>query len=342
MRTTVRQWRRLSAAAACGALAITLAACSSGADAPAAQADAPAKASAQGAKVSMITARSWNSFYFTVTCDVEKDAKAAGLDLKVVDFPQASYTPQGMASVVLQNAAQKPDAIINTSPDVKAMDNTLKQVTQQGVKLVNFDGIVTDDAITNGQVTTDVVETGKVGADALGKAINGTGKVLVIDLVPGLPSTNKRVEGFTAEMKAKYPNVEILPVQYDHLNTSEDAQIMASTLATHPDLAGVYFTYNQAAIGAMPSLISAGKQGVVKVVSNDSDPILVGWLKQGYIDTLTPHNVPAFAKAVVDTTVGAIEGKDANPRTVQIPPVVITKDNVDSPEVAGSLYRATC
>ena len=66
-------------------------------------------------------------------------------------------------------------------------------------------------AVTN--ISTDNLAGGRAAADALVKAIGGSGEVAGISVNPGISTTDQRQQGFEQELK-KYPKVKYLGTQY--------------------------------------------------------------------------------------------------------------------------------
>jgi len=56
---------------------------------------------------------------------------------------------------------------------------------------------------------------GALAADSLAQQIGGKGTVAVIDVNPGISTTDARIQGFDQEMKAKYPGITVLSTQYE-------------------------------------------------------------------------------------------------------------------------------
>lgn len=290
----------------------------------------------------VIPTRDTNAFFATVSCEINEKAPAAGLDIQMIDVKSEDYSVQGYTTALLQAEAKSPDAIITGVPDTSAMDATLQQIRDDGIDLVTYDAVIDNESIPNAQVATDVYGTGVLAAQQMAKLTGETGRILVIDFAAGNPTTNARAKGFTDEVQKSYPNIEVLPVQYDESTPSKTAQIINATLASNPDLAGIFFTYNQAAINGMPSVMDATKPGAIKIVSSDSDPVLVDYLRDGYIQALLPQDAPKIVDAIIERTGNALAGEEINPVTLDVPPVVITPDNVDDSEVEGALYRTSC
>lgn len=323
------------AAGAVLAVASLVAGCGGGA--------AAAGGGADGKAVQMvIPSRDTNAFFYTVGCEMEAAAPGAGLDVTMIDVKNADYGVQGFTTALEQAQAKAPDAVITDVPDPSAMDTTLKDITGNGAKLVTYNGTVTDESIPSAQVTTDTVLTGSLAADTMAELTGGTGTILVIDFGPGNLTTNSRAKGFTDQVAAKHPGLTVLPTQYDNAEPSKTAQIINATLASHPDLAGVWFTYNGAAVNGVPSIKEAAAPGKIKLVSSDADPALVDYLKEGYIQALLPQNAPVIVADIVKRTAAALAGEQIDPVTLKVPPVVVTQQNMDQADVKSALYRTSC
>ncbi len=49
-----------------------------------------------------------------------------------------------------------------------------------------------------------------LAADRLGQLLNGKGKVLLLRYAEGSASTNEREEGFLSQIKAKFPDIQLV------------------------------------------------------------------------------------------------------------------------------------
>lgn len=290
----------------------------------------------------VIPSRDVNAFFFTVGCEMEAAAPDAGLDLEFIDVKNEDYGVQGFTTALQQAQAKSPDVIMSDIPDPSAMDGTLTDIVDSGAKLVTYNATIDDESIPSAQVTTDTIETGVMAADKMAELTGEKGKILVIDFGPGNLTTNSRAKGFIDQVAATYPDMSVLPTQYDKADPSKTAQIINATLASNPDLAGIWFTYNGAAINGVPALKEAGGPGDIKVVSSDADPALVEYLEEGYVQALLPQNAPVIVKELIDRTTAALADEEIDPITLKVPPVVVTEDNVGDPDVEAALYRTSC
>ena len=81
----------------------------------------------------------------------------------------------------------------------------------------------------------------------------------VINVNPGISTTDARIAGFNAEMKAKYPNVTVLGVQYDNDSSATAASQVGADIAAHPNLSGMFATNVLSAQGAATGVAARGQ-----------------------------------------------------------------------------------
>ena len=86
---------------------------------------------------------------------------------------------------------------------------------------------------------------------------------------------DQRVKGFVDQMKAKYPNITVLPTQFADHSAQETASKVSAILAANPDLNGVFavdnFTGDGAPIGVYrrPMEEPRATPDVLRIVDGD-------------------------------------------------------------------------
>jgi ribose transport system substrate-binding protein len=268
-------------------------------------------------------------------CGANKEAKKLGVNLTITG--PGNFDPTLQIPIVNGVIAKHPDGIIMAPTDTTALIPPMKQMVSQGIKVVQVDTAVTDKSIAVSSLTSDNFAAGQQAMDLLAKALDGkTGSVLLIDNAPSASATIARGDGVVEQAK-KYPNIKLLPRQFDHNQSSNDPKIMDATLSAHPDLIGVIGTYNNAVIGAIPSLKAAGKLGTVKVVTFDADSKLIELVKSGEIYATLAQQVEKMGSMAVGNMVQALNGQQPE-KEVALDMVPITQSNVDTPESKALYY----
>lgn len=189
------------------------------------------------------------------------------------------------------------------------------------------------------QISSDNVAGGTQAAKALVELIgSGGGKVAVVNVKPGISTTDRRAQGFEAGVKGTL--LQYVGQQFDDDDPAKAASITKSMLAKNPDLKGVFATNVLTAEGVASGLREAGKKGV-KVVTFDAGPKNVEDVKSGLIQGLIAQKPADIGKQGIDQAVAALKGQ-ATTKRITTGFVTVTKDNLSSPEVQGARYRASC
>jgi ribose transport system substrate-binding protein len=332
---------------AAAVIPIALAACSSSSSSSSAATGASATSSASTSpaaagknyNLSLVVGTKSDDFYVTMECGAEAEAKALGVTL-TVNGP-ADFSASEQAPILNAVAVSKPDALIVAPTDTKALNPELSRISAAGVKIVFVDTTTTDPSIAVSHITSDNTGGGKLAADSLAAQIGGKGTVAIIDVNPGISTTDARIAGFTAEMKAKYPNVTVLGTQYDNDSTATATSQVEGDISAHPNLAGVFATNVLSAQGAATGVQHAGASGKVKVATFDAEPQQITALKANQIQLAVAQSPYLEGQDGVLQAVDALSGKTVT-ANIGTPLVAITPQNVNAASVQKNIYVASC
>lgn len=274
-----------------------------------------------------------DTFFQTQKCAMQKHAKDVGINL-IVSGGNA-FTAQSQTPVLQTMIGKKPDAIIIDPTDPQAMVGPIKAAVQAKIPvLISGDEVNSEDGFA--YVGVDQEAGGKSAADYMSKQLPDGGKVLVIGYSAGTPSTDAREKGFVEGAKS-HSNLEILPVQRDASNsTQEAASIISSTLSKYPDLKGIYAVDEGIGNGAA-SQVQASKNKDIKVIAFDASPTEVQQLRSGGFVAIVSQQPKQLAVKSLDLTIDKLNGKNV-PKKTLIQPLLITKENVDSAEGKAAIY----
>jgi ribose transport system substrate-binding protein len=226
-----------------------------------------APAQAADPSIALILGVKGSPFDDALACGALDEAKKLGLHVDL--FAPDHFTGESQAPVVDAVTARKPTITIISPADANGVTRPLKQMAERGTKIITVDTVVADPSFVASEVITSNVDGGKTAATAMIEAIGGKWPVLVITNPPGSVAQAERAKGFKQGLKSA-PGVTYLGTQYQNDDPQKAAEIVTSTLAAHPDLAGIFSTNDQGAIGAITGLRQAGAIGRVKLIAYDS------------------------------------------------------------------------
>jgi len=152
-----------------------------------------------GKSMTLIAGVKGDEFYITMKCGAQAEAKKLGVSLDFQgpnEFDAAQQTP-----IVNAVTAKKPDAILIAPTDTKAMYAPIKQAADAGSKIVLVDTTLENSSLAASQIASDNEGGGRSAAETLSKLIGGQGKVFVVNVKPGISTTDARAEGFEAGAK---------------------------------------------------------------------------------------------------------------------------------------------
>ena len=287
-----------------------------------------------------------DGFYITM----EKGAKAMAdqLGMEFLADGPGRFDAVEQTPIVDALIARGVDALMIAATDKQALVEPMRRAHDAGIKVISVDTFVGDGDYVNGPVTfplsyvgSDNVQGGQIACEALIEDMGGSGKIYIQNVTPGISTTDQREQGCVEAIEATNGAVELVGVDYNGDDAGVAAQQTTAVLQREPDLNAIYGTNLFSARGAGQAVSNAGLAGVVKVANFDAPPDAIQALRDGVVDLVIaqkPADIGAIATAYAYMALTGRESAIA-PR-VPTGYVVITRDNVDTPEAQGAIYKA--
>lgn len=268
---------------------------------------------AADSSVALVLGVKGSPFYQALACGAQARARDLGLTL-TVSAPE-QFAADSQIPVVNAVAATQPAVAVVVPTDATALMQPLKDLAGRGTKIITVDQTVTNPSFVQTQIVTDNEQGGRLAADAMATLIGGRGKVLVITQPPGSTAQDARTAGFEKTLKT-HAGIRYLGPQYQSDDPQKAAEIVTSTLSAHPDLAGIFSTNDQGAIGALTGLRQAGALGHVKVVAYDAATAEVNAFKNGGIAALIAQNPRQEGEVAMEAAAKLIKGQSTEKTTL--------------------------
>ncbi len=179
---------------------------------------------------------------------------------------------------------QKFNVIVLAPADSKAMVTPVAKALKAGIKVINIDVALDDDAKKAAGIDLaffgpDNRAGAKLSGDALAAAIGPGGKVVILEGNPEADNAKERKKGFDDAVAAGKLN--LLDSKTAHWETEEANTLMTNFLTQHPDIQGVMAANDSMALGVVKALDAAGKSGKIKVVGFDNIPAVKSLITSG-------------------------------------------------------------
>ena len=294
--------------------------------------------------IALIPGLTTDAFYITMHKGAQRAADALGAQLIFQGAPD--FNPTTQVPVLNAVIARHPDAILIAPTDKQQLIAPLKQAVDAGIKVITVDTFIDDGKYQDGNgpgdfplsyVASDNVLGGFLGGVALGKVLDGKGKVYVSNVKPGISTTDQREQGFKLAMKELFPDITVLETQFNDDDANKAAAQLQAVFARNADLAGVFGANLFSAIGAADGVKGVGKTGAIRVVAFDAPQRIIDDLKSGLIDLAIAQHPAEIGYFGVVTAFAAVTGESV-PIRIGTGFTVMDKSNIDDPEIRKFVY----
>lgn len=287
--------------------------------------------------IALVPGVATDAFYITMQRGAEQEAKKLGFNL--IWQGGSEFSPETQIPVLQALFAKHPAALLIAPTNDTALINPIKQYSDAGIPVIAVDTTISDTSILRSRITSDNVQGGAAAADAIAKSTHDQGEVAVINVKPGISTTDARQQGFIAEIK-KYPKMKVVAIEYDDDSPTKaftEAQLL---LLKYPQLKGIFGTNVFSAEGVGKAVVATGKKGKVNVVGYDAEPDEVKLLKDGVITTLIIQQPAEEGRLAVQYADDILTGKASLvPQSKQLDNITATTQNANDPAIAKYFYQ---
>ena len=272
------------------------------------------------------------TFYLFLVKGAQDKAKELGY---TIDYqgPATEADIAAQVDLVRNVIKRKPAGILLAALDSKALIPPVEEAMAAGIPVVMVDSGIDSD-VPVASIITDQYAGGWMAGEEMARLLGEKGLVADHGIQAGSVSAG-RSKGFQ-EAIAQYPNMKALETKWTDADSTKSMNITTDELTAHPDLAGI-FNACAASTGDAEAVKAKGLAGKVKIVAFDPSPEVLPLFEEGTIQAIIaqdPYQMGYQGVAAIDDF---INGRPiANPK-VELKPVLITPENVNTPEVQALL-----
>ncbi len=325
----MKRWMRTSSVAVLATLSLALAACSSsdGTGSSPTEDGADSGTTADGGWVigydSYFVGNTWSA---QLEAEFLSAVEREGDRVADVVVTQSDNDAQTQISNLQSMVARGVDAIIVTPISPEGIAPVLEQAKAAGIVVVLSASGAKGDAYDS-YVNVDDEEFGATGAQWLVDKLGGEGRILAVNGIAGIPTSDLRYAGAKAVFDAN-PGIEIVSTIDGGWDQATTKTAVESFLAANPDVDGVWSQGGSMTLGAIEAFEAAGVD-LVPMTGEDSNGLLKKW--QSLVDEgntafdCIAVNKPTWISATaLEHALDILDG------------VEVTKDDILDPEVIDS------
>jgi ribose transport system substrate-binding protein len=256
---------------------------------------------------------------------VEEGALQAGTDygvtVQVVAPPSESDTPSQIA-LIEDTAAAGAAGMAIAVTDAEALNPAIQTVIDSGVPVVWIDSGGNNEGVT--YIGTDNAVGAQLAGEFLCQNVAEGGKVAILQGIMVTTTGQARAEGSKAAVEAcGLELVAEIPADWDRakgLAATEDL------ITQHPDIAGIFASNDEMALGALEALRAANLLEQVTLVGYDANPDAREAVIAGEMEATVAQNPFNMGYLGVESLIKLINGETLPP-TVDTGVEVITAEN---------------
>jgi ribose transport system substrate-binding protein len=264
-------------------------------------------------------------FYQDLKRGMLKAADSLGVDLHVVagEWDLARQTSQ-----VENFVTQKMDAIVIAPVDTRGIVSAVEEANRDSIPVFTVDISAAGGHVTS-HIASDNAQGGRLVGEYLASLLKGHGDVAILDQ-PTVSSVIDRVRGFR-EAIARYPSIHIVAAPAVERGLRDVAKNkMDNLLQSQPHLAGVFGSNDDCALGALASVLAAGRTGVL-IVGFDATGEARSAIQKGTALKADAIQYPeVIGRRAVETVYHALHHELVAP-LVAVPVGIVDRDSLTRP-----------
>jgi ribose transport system substrate-binding protein len=186
-------------------------------------------------------------------------------------------------------------------------------------------------------VLSDERAAGEMAARRLGAILQGKGSIAILGINPQLMSNLERERSLEATLTSEFPGIHIAVRQFGLSSVPQEQEAAEELLAKGQKIDAIVALSLASTRGAYYALAEFGKAGIIKLVGFDQD--LIPPIRNGGIDSVVAQNTYAMGQLAMDLIDRELHGK-GSATVLEVPPVLMTRENVDSAQIRQILNMA--
>lgn len=249
--------------------------------------------------------------------------------ITVVTVTDAHFDPYLQVTQLEGIGMQNPDAVIAIPVDDHVTADTFKKLSRK-TKLLFLsnvpEGFGADDYVSC--ISVNEREHGHSVGTQLGEYFKQQAEVKVGFINHGASFYGTHLRDMVAMQVVceSYPNIEVAAVNYFQ-NIEDTYKICKKMLKEHPDLNGLYISWDQPALHAIRALKEAGREDMA-IFTFDLDEEIGGYLARGtLVKGMSTQRPYEQGVAIALATAKALLGRNSY-KYIGVPPYLVRRDNL--------------
>jgi ribose transport system substrate-binding protein len=276
-----------------------------------------------------------HQFWQAVKLGAEKAAKEFDVEI-TFEGPESETQVDKQIEMLQAALGKKPSAIAFAALDSKAAIPLLQKAKDSNIPVVGFDSGVDSD-IPVATAATDNKAAAALAADKMAELINNEGEIALVVHDQTSRTGIDRRDGFTEQIKAKYPTIKIVDIQYGGGDQLKSTDLAKAIISAHPNIKGFFGANEGSAIGVLNAVTELKKDKII-VVGYDSGKQQIDAVRSGKMAGAITQNPIGIGYEAVKAAVQSSKGEKVE-KNIDTGFYWYDKTNMDEDKIKAVLYN---
>lgn len=266
----------------------------------------------------------------------KKKIEEANSDVKVLvsTAKDASEQIDKIENLMIQNI----DALVVLPQEPGPLTSICETASKKGIRVIVVDRGL-EKPVQDLLVAGDNAGFGRVAAEAMAKALDGKGNILIMEGIP-CAVNNDRVNAFKAVM-ANHPGIKILESQSANWDMEKGLKLMENFLQKYPQIDAVWTGDDDVLIGALKAYEESGRKDVKLMIGGGGSKLIVKRvLDKDPVVRMTVTYPPMMVAVAAEKAVELCKKTAVIPenKTIVVPAEVVHSENAKDFYYPDSAY----
>lgn len=186
-------------------------------------------------------------------------------------------------------------------------------------------------------VLSDENAAGAMAARRIGRILGGKGSIAILGINPQLMSNVVRERSLELTLARELPGIHVAVRQFGLSSVPQEQEAAEELLAKGQKIDAIVALSLASTRGVYYALVEYGKAGIIKLVGFDQD--LIPPIRNGGIDSVVVQNTYEMGRLAMNLMDRELHG-EGTATVLKVPPVLMTRENVDSAQIRQILNLA--
>ena len=249
--------------------------------------------------------------------------------------PMREDDVQGQIDLLASAVHRKMAGVIISPIEDLPLRTPLQRTLREGIPVVVVDtevGLPPSPHLS--YVLNDERLGGQLAARRIGERLHGAGSVAIFGINNKLASLAERARSLESTLADEFPKIQVVWRSLALPTVSQEQQAAEQLLAKGPQPDAIVTLSEPSTRGTFFALIEFKRNGKIPLVGFDQS--LLAPIRTGEIDSVVIQNTYRMGRTAMRTLAQEI-GRKAAPTTTILQPELVTRDNIDAPQVREAL-----